>query len=395
MKMLLVCFMVVLMAVDARCATIQEATAAADSGNLQEAVTQYEELLKSEWPQETLSGIVDGYTDTLAKAGSYATAITQINDFLARYPADPLADKLSARRVSLTYQQKNYPATVQLAKDFLAAYPAENAYTTQTQSLLIDGLMGKASYQELVNYVDQTLTAAPSHVSYALFRQKQADALADGLYQFGAAHQQFKDAMAHTSADSAVYEYSMYRSGNVLLTESKRIMGKDPKRYDELTSHGFQVMKDYLAQPTKDKFYPDNVRRRLKALIYLKRYDQMEQEAALYLNDTAHITSLEKIKTLYMLGVARAYGVSQANRDQKDLAGAIRAFDEILTITTEDKKEENAFRLLAAKWGIDLAYQSGDPSKSKPYIIFIRDRLPESKDRTMILNTYKNVLEAK
>lgn len=397
MRTLLAMFVVLCLAAVAHAATIESAKLAADSGDYQTAISHYQELLKAEWPEATLASIVDGYTDSLAKAGNYATAVTQLNDFLAKYPDDSIADKLSVRRATMTYQQKDYANTVRLSKEFLAKYSTQGTYAPQIQGLLIDGLMGSKGYQELVTYVDQTLKDNPSHVNYALFRQKQGDAMADGLKQYEQAHLQFKDAVAHTSTDSGVHDYCFFRSGGVLMTEAKGIMSKDPKLYDDVTSRGMQIMRQYLALASKDKLYPDNVRRRLKAHIYLKQYDQMEAEATAYCTDIQHITPLEKMKTMYMVGVARSFGVAQAKREDanKDLRGALKAFDAVLATECDDKSEQNYFWMLSAKRGINIAHEIGDLTLAKPYIIFIRDKLPESKDRTQVLSMYGNILDMK
>lgn len=268
------------------------------------AASEYGALLSLNWPKDKLGEIYDPYTECLVSIGQCDLAERKINELLNILPNDPLRAKLLARKtfisnlrsgaavieptnpdpVTQSYEARNYPVAIQLARESLAKSGIQSESNFYALRVLLESLAKSGQFQDQVDFIDQTLADHPEHPLYAELRRKQGDTLSNSLKQVDAGRAKYEEALARAEEESETYEHCAYRLSEIALAEAKKIASADPARAKDLIAKSDQYLNKFLNHPGADKLYPTNAKRRISALRKLKKFDDMEREAARYLN---------------------------------------------------------------------------------------------------------------
>ncbi|MCE5228996.1 hypothetical protein LLG95_05305 [bacterium] len=249
------------------------------------AATQYGALLEQKSSPMDLAALYDAVTECTMIVGQYELANEKIAAYFDNPTSASISEKLVIRKALMAHHASNFTSATLIAKDYLAKYDKFTSCGLQAQRLLVDSLGRNGQNQEKVDFIEQTLVANPKHPLYAELRRAQADTLARIFKQDEAARLKYADAMEHSPSDSEIYETSAYRISEILLAQAKSTAKTDAQKSNELTSQSLQYLSKFVEHPGADKNHPDNVLRRITALKRLKRFEDMEREAAQYLSD--------------------------------------------------------------------------------------------------------------
>lgn len=267
-----------------------------------DAAEQYGTLLGQESVAANRAEYLDRLTECLAISGQYGAAREKIDGLLKELPNDPLAEKLSARKVRVAVYANDFTSASQLARNHLAKYGASGQLGIQVQKLLVDSLAKDNKPQEQVDFVEQALAANPTHPAYAELRRAQADTLSYALRQAEPARIKYADALQHSTVGSELYEVCAFRISDILSGQAKVAVKTDTGKADELSSQSLQYLAKFVDSPGAVSNYPANAKRRVAALKRLGRYDEMEREAARYLGDDNVVNYNEVVAIKNILG---------------------------------------------------------------------------------------------
>ncbi|MCE5228648.1 outer membrane protein assembly factor BamD [bacterium] len=292
------------------------------------AASQFAVLLTLNWPKSKVGEIYDVYTECLINTGQLDLAETKINEFLRLLPGDPLVGKLSERQSQITqlrsgaitltpakpnydadtqtaitaYESADYTAAIQAAKECLAKSDGQSESALKALSIIVDAQAKTGQFQEQIATIDQILAENPNHPLFAELRYRQGDTLSNSLKQIEAGRLKYVEAIARADKESDTYENAAYRLSEIARGQARELAKTDAAKAAELIAASNNYLTEFLNHPGADKIYPANAKRRIVALKNLKKYDEMEAEAARYLSDDNLVQTNEVVSIRMLLG---------------------------------------------------------------------------------------------